>query len=117
MSLGRWLGALGMSGRALLASVFTAVVGVVSGFSVPRLAVRSKGPGKPASGACSSPVQHVQQQGATARLRAFPDSLFHELDHELTDADVRDLCWAVFSPSLLRTCSVRARSSCLRASM
>ena len=92
---------LSVRGRALLASMVTALLGAASGFrSVHRLAV-GRGGGKPTCSRQSSPA-----------LRAFPESLFRELDHELTDADVRDLCWAVFSPSLLRpSCTVSATLS------
>ena len=92
---------LSVRGRALLASMVTALLGAASGFrSVHRLAV-GRGGGKRTCSRQSSPAR-----------RAFPESLFRELDHELTDADVRDLCWAVFSPSLLRpSCTVSATLS------
>lgn len=97
MTLRQWLGALGVSGRALVASLFTAMMGVISGFSVHRLTWCKGKPG----GAFST-------SGASSGLCAFPASIFHELDRELTDSDVRDLCWAVFSPSLLRLVSIRS---------
>ena len=99
------LAGLRVRGRALLASLFTVLLGVASGFStVHRLAVGRGGE----KSTCS-------RQPA---LRAFSESLFRELDRELTDADVRDLCWAVFSPSLLRpSCTVSATLPASHAQM
>ena len=85
-------------GRALLASILAALVSLGSTFCQHafRPAMQcSRGIGKPT---CGLPAKaHEGHSG-----HWFPESLFDELDSNLTDMDVRDLWWAISSPTLLR---------------
>jgi hypothetical protein len=103
------LSALGSSGRALLTSIITGLLGTVSAFSSTAQSCsrwHAKTPpllGPTKQHACR---WRAERRNEVPRWHCTDSgSLFEALNQQLTDPDVRDLCWAVFSPSVLKVSS------------